>query len=376
MPPPPVPPSPSQTTGTARPHRVAVLALPGVVPFELGVPGRVFGGARDARDGHRPLYEVLTCTVDGLPVRTDADFSIVVDHDASVLATADSVVIPPSHAIESVLGSGTLAGPVLAALRGIRPGTRLIAICTGAFVLAAAGVLDGRRAATHWAEAATLQRLFPAVRVDPDVLFIDDGDVLTSAGVAAGIDLCLHVIRRDHGSAVANLAARLCVVPPRRDGGQAQYVPRPVPAADGGGTAATRAWAAEHLGRPLSLAELARHAGMSVRTFTRRFRAETGLSPGAWLAAQRLDYARQLLEESELTVDRVAERAGLGTGANLRHQLRAGSGVSPTAYRRTFRTPAATAAGGPHASTNPDTYENVPATASPDAADPGADTES
>jgi transcriptional regulator GlxA family with amidase domain len=317
-----------------------VLALPGVVPFELAIPARIFGGARAVHDVDQQLYEVLTCTVDGLPVRTAADFTIAVEHDASILASADSVVIPPSHALERILDSGMLADPVLRALKEIRPGTRLIAICTGAFVLAAAGILDGRPAATHWGETDALQRLFPAVRVDPDVLFIDDGDVLTSAGVAAGIDLCLHVIRRDHGSAVANLAARLCVVPPRREGGQAQYVRRPVPPAEDGGTAATRAWALEQLGRPLSLAELARHAGMSVRTFTRRFRAETGVSPGGWLAAQRLDYARQLLEASELTVDQVAERAGLGTGANLRQQLRAGAGVSPTTYRRTFRTSA------------------------------------
>jgi transcriptional regulator GlxA family with amidase domain len=321
-----------------RPHRIAVLALPGVVPFELSMPARIFGAARDPRHGNRPLYEVVTCTVDGGPVRTDADYSISVDHDASVLATADSVVIPPSHALEQIVDSGgILAEPVLRALKEIRPGTRLIAICTGAFVFAAASLLDGRPAATHWHEAGTLQAMFPNVRVDSDVLYIDDGDVLTSAGAAAGIDLCLHVIRRDHGSAVANLAARVCVVPPRREGGQAQYVQRPVPAADDGGTAATRAWAIEHLGRPLSLAELAAHAGTSVRTFTRRFRDETGLSPGTWLAAQRLDYARHLLEDSDLSVDQVAERAGLGTGANLRQQMKLASGVSPTAYRRAFR---------------------------------------
>lgn len=308
------------------------------MPFELSMPARIFGAARDPRHDYRPLYEVVTCTVDGGPVRTDADYSINVDHDASVLATADSVVIPPSHALEQIVDSGgILAEPVLRALKEIRPGTRLIAICTGAFVFAAASLLDGRPAATHWHEAGTLQAMFPNVHVDSDVLYIDDGDVLTSAGAAAGIDLCLHVIRRDHGSAVANLAARVCVVPPRREGGQAQYVQRPVPAADDGGTAATRAWAIEHLGRPLSLAELAAHSGTSVRTFTRRFRDETGLSPGAWLAAQRLDYARHLLEDSDLNVDQVAERAGLGTGANLRQQMKLAAGVSPTAYRRAFR---------------------------------------
>ncbi len=241
-----------------RPHRIAVLALPGVVPFE---------------HDNRPLYEVVTCTVDGAPVRTDADYSISVDHDASVLATADSVVIPPSHTLSEIVDSGgILSEPVQRALKEIRPGTRLIAICTGAFVFAAASLLDGRPAATHWREAGTLQAMFPKVRVDSDVLYIDDGDVLTSAGAAAGIDLCLHVIRRDHGSAVANLAARVCVVPPRREGGQAQYVQRPVPATDGGGTAATRAWAIERIGRPLNLAELpqprrlARRAAPGLRT--------------------------------------------------------------------------------------------------------------
>ena len=324
-------------TRTPRPHKIAILALPGVVPFELSIPARIFGAATDLRTD-RALYDVRTCTVDGRPVGTDTDFSLAVEHDASLLATADSVILPPSHAVCGGIEDGVeLDEATRSALAGIRPGTRVIAICTGAFILAAAGLLDGRPAATHWSKAERLRELFPTVRVDSDVLYIDDGDVLTSAGAAAGIDLCLHVIRRDHGSAVANLAARRCVVPPRREGGQAQYIEHPVPPADEGGTAATRIWAVERLGRPLSLTELAGHAGMSVRTFTRRFRAETGASPAAWLAAQRLDYARQLLEGSELTVDQVAERAGLGTGANLRQQLRAAAGVSPTAYRRTFR---------------------------------------
>ncbi|TDD62633.1 helix-turn-helix domain-containing protein [Kribbella antibiotica] len=317
-------------------HRIAVLALPGVVPFELGIAARIFGRALTSDD--EPLYDVITCSVDGAPVQTSDDYSITVQHDASVLATVDTVVIPPSHMLQEIVDAdGLIADAVLRALKEVRPGTRLLAICTGAFVLAAAGLLDGRPVATHWAEAELLQELFPAVRVDPVVLFIDDGDILTSAGVAAGIDLCLHVIRRDHGSAVANSVARLCVVPPRRDGGQAQYVLRPIPPAQDGGTAATRAWAAEQVGRPLSLTQMAEHARMSVRTFTRRFRAETGVSPATWLTMQRLDYARQLLEETDLTVDQVADRAGLGTGTTLRLQLRENHGVSPTAYRRAFR---------------------------------------
>jgi transcriptional regulator GlxA family with amidase domain len=318
-------------------HRVAVLALPGVIPFELAIAARIFGGAVTADE--RPLYEVVTCTVDGSPVQTADDYSITVQHDASVLATADTVVIPPSHVLEELIDTnGHLDDAVRRALDQIRPGTRMLAICTGAFVLAAAGLLDGRPAATHWAEADQLEQLFPAVQVDPDVLYIDDGDVLTSAGVAAGIDLCLHVIRQDHGSTVASSVARACVVPPRREGGQAQYVRRPIPPEQDGGTAATRAWATERLGSPLSLVELAQHARMSVRTFTRRFRAETGVSPGTWLAVQRLDYARQLLEDTDLAVDQIAERTGLGSGTNLRQQLRETAGVSPTAYRRMFRT--------------------------------------
>jgi transcriptional regulator GlxA family with amidase domain len=318
-------------------HRVAVLALPGVIPFELAIAARIFGGAVTADE--RPLYDVVTCTVDGSPVQTADDYSITVQYDASVLATADTVVIPPSRVLEELIDTnGHLDDAVRRALDQIRPGTRMLAICTGAFVLAAAGLLDGRPAATHWAEAEQLEQLFPAVQVDPDVLYIDDGDILTSAGVAAGIDLCLHVIRRDHGSTVASSVARACVVPPRREGGQAQYVRRPIPPEQDGGTAATRAWATERLGSPLSLVELAQHARMSVRTFTRRFRAETGVSPGTWLAVQRLDYARQLLEDTDLPVDQIADRTGLGSGTNLRQQLRETAGVSPTAYRRMFRT--------------------------------------
>jgi transcriptional regulator GlxA family with amidase domain len=313
----------------AAPHRVVVLALDGVIPFELGIPGRIFGAARGP--GDEPLYEVLTCTLDGGPVRTAADFAIVVDHDATVLAGAGTVVIPP------------FAGPyseerLATALTGVRPGTRIMSICTGSFVLAAAGLLDGRPATTHWAEAGHFQKLFPKVELDPDVLFVDDGDVLTSAGAAAGVDLCLHVIRRDHGSEVANRAARRCVVPPWRDGGQAQYIERPVPEPHDTGTAPVRAWALERLDRPLSLADLAAQAGMSVRTLTRRFREEVGVSPGRWLTLQRIERARHLLEATDLPVDQIAERTGLGSGTNLRQQLRETAGVSPTAYRRMFRT--------------------------------------
>jgi transcriptional regulator GlxA family with amidase domain len=210
-------------------------------------------------------------------------------------------------------------------------------VCTGAFVLAAAGLLEGRRATTHWLSCARLAEMFPGVRVDAAVLFVDEGAVLTSAGEAAGIDLCLHMIRCDHGAAVAGDVARRTVVPPHREGGQAQFTALPVPPARASSTGAARAWALERLERPVTLAQLAARASMSVRTFTRRFRQETGVSPQVWLTAQRVQAARRLLEETDLPVDRVAERAGFGTAASLRRHLHAAIGVSPSSYRTTFR---------------------------------------
>ncbi|MCO5999608.1 GlxA family transcriptional regulator [Actinoallomurus rhizosphaericola] len=314
-------------------HEVVVLAVNEVVAFDLGVPSQIFGAARDA--GGRPYYRVRVCTPDGGPVRTSAGFRAVPDHGPEILAAADSVVVPGVHG-GAALEDGVLEPPLAAALALRRPDTRLMSICTGAFVLAAAGVLDGRPATTHWAHADRFRALHPTVRLDPGVLFVDDGDVLTSAGVGAGVDLCLHVIRRDHGSAVANRAARRSVMPPWREGGQSQFIERPLPATTGASTAETRAWALERLQEPLDLARLARRAGMSVRTFTRRFRAETGLSPAQWLIRQRIEEARRLLETTDLPIDQVAERAGLGTAASLRQHLHAAVGVSPATYRRTF----------------------------------------
>ncbi|MEU7646007.1 GlxA family transcriptional regulator [Streptomyces huasconensis] len=316
-------------------HHVGVLALDGVVPFELGIPARIFGAARDSMgDG---LYSVTTCSVDGRPVRAEADYLLAVSHDASLLATVDTVVIPPTQALGPIREEGRLPGSLREALAAIRPGTRLVAICTGSYVLAAAGLLDGRPATTHWREADRMQRMFTTTRVDPDVLFVDDGDILTSAGVAAGIDLCLHIVRRDHGSHVANDVARSCLVPPWREGGQAQYIPRPVPEPGAPGTAPAQAWAMEHLAEPITLADLAARAGVSVRTFTRRFRDEVGTSPGRWLTRQRVDLARHLLETTDWPVDLVADRAGFGTGVSLRRHLHATIGVTPHAYRRAFR---------------------------------------
>ncbi|MFC8534592.1 GlxA family transcriptional regulator [Streptomyces sp. NPDC057249] len=328
------------------PHRIVVLALDGLLPFELGIPQRIFGrslGTEPLNRG-RKLYDVVTCSARPPgPVLTDADFSIVVEHGPEALATADTVVIPASYELGPVYTEGRLTDELAAAFAHIRPGTRMVSICTGSYVLAAAGYLDGRPATTHWASADHFQRLFPGVRVDPDVLFIDDGDVLTSAGVAAGIDLCLHIVRRDHGTAVANDVARRTVVPPHRDGGQAQYIQRPVPDTQLATTTTARAWALARLERPILLRDMARQESMSVRTFTRRFREEVGVSPVQWLTQQRVELARRLLESTDLSIDQVARDSGFGTSTSLRQHLQAALGVSPTVYRRTFRS---TTAGG------------------------------
>jgi transcriptional regulator GlxA family with amidase domain len=335
-------------------HEVAVLALPHVVAFELGLPHRFLGGAVDA-DG-RPLYRVRTCTVDGGPVRTSAHYAVLPDHDATILRTAETVVVPGIVGGAPV-AEGRLDQELAAALDTCRPDARLVSICTGAFVLAAAGVLDGRLATTHWMRIERFRTFFPTVHLDPDVLYVDEGDVLTSAGNAAGIDLLLHLVRRDHGAEVANRVARRNVVAPWRDGGQSQFSTAPEepgattvgpqppsgPAAGEGArppdTEPTRTFALERLGEPLPLSRLADHAAMSVRTFTRRFREETGESPHNWLAAQRVVLARRLLEDTDLPVERVAADAGFGTAASLRQHLRSAIGVSPGAYRRMYRGP-------------------------------------
>jgi transcriptional regulator GlxA family with amidase domain len=317
---------------TDHPHRVAVLALDGVVGFDLGTPPQVFGAARD--DSGRPLYEVRVCTVGAAPARSAAGYDVVPEHGLEALAWADTVVVA---GIEGRRAAGPFPAEALDALQDTAGRTRTVSICTGAFVLAAAGLLDRRPATTHWFWADLFRELHPAVLLDPQVLFVDDGDVLTSAGVAAGVDLCLHLVRRDHGAAVANRAARRCVVPPWRSGGQSQFIERHVPAVTETSTATARAWALEHLAEPLDLAILAGRARMSVRTFTRRFRDETGLSPARWLAEQRVDRARHLLETTDLPVDQVARHSGFGTAAALRAQMSAAVGVPPSAYRSTFR---------------------------------------
>ncbi|HEY2204959.1 MAG TPA: helix-turn-helix domain-containing protein [Pseudonocardia sp.] len=324
-------------------HRVAVLVRHGVLPLELGIVHQLFRQA-GAPDG-TPLYEVLTCTLTPGAVRTDADFTVEVAHGPEALGEADTVIVPASHEDDETSTEGRLPAPLAAALARIRPGTRIASVCTGAFVLAAAGLLDGRRATTHWKSTEHFRALYPAVDLDPDVLYTDEGDVLTSGGEAAAVDLCLHMIRRDHGATVANDVARATVVPPYREGGQAQFVPRPVPEPRFSATSAARSWALEHLGQPLTLRELAARDAMSVRTFTRRFREEVGLSPAQWLIRQRIERARQLLEETDLPVDRVARDAGFGSATSLRQHLYAALGVSPSGYRATFRGPEPVGAG-------------------------------
>ncbi|MFK0100795.1 GlxA family transcriptional regulator [Streptomyces sp. NPDC091040] len=324
--------APPAEPGPSSAHRVVVLAVDGVYPFELSIPNRVFPYAEGA-------YEVVTCAATGdRTVRTNADFTISVEHGPEALERADTVIVPP---YDAACVSAELPAPLRAALARIRPGTRIVSICSGAFILAAAGLLDGRPATTHWALADRFRSLFPRIDLDPDVLFIDDGDVLTSAGAASGLDVCLHLIRSDHGSAVANRVARQCVVPPWREGGQAQYIEQPVPQEGTSRTAATQAWALGNLERPLSLAALAAHARTSPRTFARHFQDEVGMSPGRWLTQQRVRRACRLLETTDLPVDRIAGEVGFATGASLRQHLHAVIGVSPKAYRNTFRARAA-----------------------------------
>ncbi|MDV7136674.1 GlxA family transcriptional regulator [Williamsia muralis] len=316
------------------PHRIAVLMLEPVIGFDATIPPMVFGQAAD--DAGNPLYDVELIGLSTEPVRTLSGFAMVPTRGPEALDSADTVVIPGTR-LHEVRFDGTCPAELRQVLERVRTGTRIVSICTGAFALAAAGLLDGRPATTHWDKADDLRRLYPAVHLDEDVLFVDDGDVLTSAGLAAGIDLCLHMIRRDHGARVANRVAKYCVVPPWRDGGQAQYIDAAVPDVGDASTSAVREWARHNLTEPLTVAQLARQSNMSVRTFNRRFREETGDTPAVWVRKQRVHHARELLESRDLPVDEVARLSGLANGANLRHHLRNHLGTSPTRYRRTFQ---------------------------------------
>ncbi|MEV4583176.1 helix-turn-helix domain-containing protein [Nonomuraea jabiensis] len=303
-------------------HRLAAVIVPPVLGFDVSIPLMVFNSV--------PHYDVRVCTARPGPVPTVGGPDVVVVHGLEALEDAETVI---------AVGSGGEQAPpeVLDALRkAAAGGARIASLCTGAFVLAQAGLLDGRRATTHWGLAGDLAARFPSIDVRPDVLFVEDDGIFTSAGAAAAIDLCLHLIRLDYGAAVANTAARLAVVSPVRPGGQAQFIETPLPPERGTSLAPTRAWALEHLDRPLTLADLARHARISVRTLTRRFHAETGLSPLQWLLHRRVDRARELLETTGLPMDQVAGRSGLGSADSLRKHLISRVGLTPTAYRASF----------------------------------------
>ncbi|MFJ7264881.1 GlxA family transcriptional regulator [Streptomyces globosus] len=313
--------------------RVAVLALDGVVPFELSTPGQVFGTANQAAGA--PHYELRVCAP-GRSAATSPEhgaFRIATPYGLEGLAEADTVVIP-AHA-------GFLAPPPPAVIEALRQaaarGARLAAVCVGAFTLAATGLLDGYRATTHWQYADELARRHPRISVDPAVLFVDHGRLLTSAGVAAGLDLCLHLVRHDLGAAPAAATARRIVMPLQRDGGQAQYIERPAAPTDPGALQPVMQWMEGRLDRPLTLAEIADHAKISVRTLNRRFRAQTGATPLQWLLSARVDRARLLLETTDLPITLLADRTGFGSPATLRHHFTRHTGTSPHAYRAAFR---------------------------------------
>jgi len=314
-------------------HRVVALCFDGLVAFDLAAPAQAFTVAAGS-DGE-PFYEFSTCSVGAGELRTTTGFGIRTQAGLEALETAGTVVVPAYLDLFSPPPSQAMAALRRAAQRG----ARVLSICTGAFALAHAGLLDGRRATTHWAFAAELASRFPAIDVDPAVLYVDEGAVMTSAGLSAGIDLCLHTIREDCGAAVGERVARHMVAAPHREGGQAQFIERPRGAPDGtpGSLEETRRWAAERLDEPLDVAAMARHASVSPRTFARRFREETGTTPLQWLLSQRVHEARKLLEQTELPVDAVAWRAGFGTAASLRDHFRRATATTPTSYRRAFR---------------------------------------
>lgn len=319
--------SPHRTA--ASPHLVAALVNPPQSPFELACAAEVFG---TVQWGVPERYRFRICTERPGPVPTSAGFAMHVEAGLEALREADTVIVP------GWLPHGApVSAAVAAALREAhRRGARIVAICTGAFAVAAAGLLDGRRATTHWRHADRLAADFPGVEVDPGVLFVDHGDVATSAGTGAGIDLCLHLVRADHGAAYAAQIARNMVLPPHREGSQLQYAVPAVPAKADDSLAPLLEWAASRLDAELTVSRLAERAGVSSRTLARRFHEQLGTSPGQWLLGRRVEAARVLLERTDLPVEAVATRVGLASAVNLRRRFRARLGTTPGAYRRTF----------------------------------------
>ncbi|MBK3566914.1 GlxA family transcriptional regulator [Streptomyces sp. MBT62] len=315
-----------------RPHRVAVIVDEGTNPFEVGVATELFGLPRPELGLSGPLYEILVCTPAREVRMNHGFFTLTGAHGLDAVDSADTLVVPGRP--DNVVPRGAA---VLDAIRRTHArGGRVMSLCTGSFALAEAGLLDGRRATTHWMWADRFRTLHPRVRLEPDVLFVDDGDILTASGSAAALDLGLHVVRRDHGAEIANAVSRRLVFAAHRDGGQRQFVERPIPDVPDESLAPLLAWAQERLGEPLTVAGLATRAAVSPATLHRRFRAQLGTTPLAWLTGERVALACQLIERGEERLDVVAARCGLGTGANLRVRLRKETGLSPSAYRRRF----------------------------------------
>lgn len=316
----------------ARPRRVALLAYDRLCTFEFALAVEVFGLPRPELG--IPWYEVTVCAVDSGPLRATGGVVISAGHGLRSLERADTIVVPGWRDIDRPPPAALLD----ALRRAHARGARLLSICSGAFALAATGLLDGKRATTHWRYTKRFGERFPRVTLVPDVLYVDEGQLLTSAGSAAGLDLCMHLVRRDHGAAVANQVARRLVIPPHREGGQAQFIPEPVPPTEEGSPLApVLDWALGNLGESISVRRMARRARMSERTFCRRFDGQLGTSPARWLIGQRVLAAQRLLESTPLPIEAIAERTGMGTAANLRHHFRAHVGTTPLHYRRAFR---------------------------------------
>jgi len=312
-------------------QNIAVVVVDEVAPFELGVVCEVFGVDRTPQG--LPGYDFAVVAAEPGPVRTSVGFTIDTPYGLDRLEDADLVAVPAAP-FDRIWPEDLLS----ALRRTVERGARIMSVCSGAFALGAAGLLDDRRCTTHWMYVDRLAARFPRAKVDRDVLYVDDGEVLTSAGTAAGIDLCLHIVRQEQGAVVANAIARRMVVPPHREGGQAQYVQTPVPEPRRGDSLEeVLVWATSNLHRDITVESLAALAHMSPRTFARRFRAETGTTPHRWVTGQRVALAQRLLEETDETVDLVADRTGFGTAANLRHHFTRWVRTTPQAYRTTFR---------------------------------------
>ncbi len=319
----------ADTLAEVKPHRVVALVNSPQSPFELAIASEVFG---ITRPGIPQDYEFSVCSRTPGMVDTFGGYPIVVNRGLQHLELADTIVIPGWEPTGARVAREVLEALIAAHERG----ARLLSICTGAFVLAQTGLLDGRRATTHWRHLKALEGQFPLLKVQEDVLYVDHGDIATSAGTAAGLDMCLHVIRSDHGSARAARIAKNMVMPPLRDGDQRQYAVRPASEPATGSLATLLDWIAENLGSELPLGVLAQRAHLSPRTLDRRFREQLGVSPGKWLLGRRIDAARELLETTDLTVDAIATRVGLSSATNLRRRLHDAIGTAPIAYRRAF----------------------------------------